>query len=87
MTAVRRNKRFPLARSALHLDDLAYARGTLLQVLKQLGGMGTMEMVQRYAHLSADHLPQWMTPMTAAPTPVLAAISLQRDCPTERRNR
>ncbi|CAN0617493.1 protein of unknown function [Burkholderia multivorans] len=56
-------------------------------MLEKRGGMGTMEMVQRYAHRSADHPPQWMMPMTAAPTPVLAAISLQRDCPTERRNR
>ena len=24
-------------------------------------------MVQRYAHLSADHLAQWVTPLTAGP--------------------
>jgi hypothetical protein len=34
-------------------------RGTPLQVLKELGGWETLEMVQRYAHLSADHLAQW----------------------------
>jgi integrase len=49
-------------------------RGTPLQVLKELGGWETMEMVQRYAHLSADHLAQWVTPLTAAPEPMLAAI-------------
>lgn len=49
-------------------------RGTPLQVLKELGGWETMEMVQRYAHLSADHLAQWVTPLTTAPAPMLAAI-------------
>ncbi len=34
-------------------------RGTPLQVLKELGGWETLEMVQRYAHLSAAHLAQW----------------------------
>ncbi|CAE6856415.1 Tyrosine recombinase XerC [Paraburkholderia domus] len=42
-------------------------RGTPIQVLKELGGWETMEMVQRYAHLSADHLSQWVQPMTEAP--------------------
>lgn len=49
-------------------------RGTPLQVLKELGGWETLEMVQRYAHLSADHLTQWVTPLTAAPASVVAAI-------------
>ncbi|MBP0629775.1 site-specific integrase [Cupriavidus sp. AcVe19-1a] len=49
-------------------------RGTPLQVLKELGGWETMEMVQRYAHLSADHLTQWVAPLTAAPAPKLAAV-------------
>ncbi|AOI40871.1 integrase [Burkholderia oklahomensis EO147] len=40
-------------------------RGTPLQVLKELGGWETMEMVQRYAHLSADHLAQWVAPHTS----------------------
>lgn len=35
-------------------------RGTPLQVLKELGGWETTEMVQRYAHLAADHLKQWV---------------------------
>ncbi len=35
-------------------------RGTPLQVLKELGGWETLEMVQRYAHLSADHMTQWV---------------------------
>lgn len=35
-------------------------RGTLLQVLKELGGWETLEMVQQYANLSADHLTQWV---------------------------
>ncbi|WP_334015754.1 MULTISPECIES: tyrosine-type recombinase/integrase [Burkholderia cepacia complex] len=49
-------------------------RGTPLQVLKELGGWETMEMVQRYAHLSADHLAHWVTPLTAKPAPIPAAI-------------
>jgi integrase len=44
-------------------------RGTPLQVLKELGGWETLEMVQRYAHLSAAHLAQWVAPLT----PVLTA--------------
>jgi hypothetical protein len=39
-------------------------RGTPLQVLKELGGWGTLEMVQRYAHPSADHLARWVQPHT-----------------------
>ncbi len=34
-------------------------------------------MVQRYAHLSVAHLAQWVTPLTAEPVPMLAAIQLQ----------
>jgi site-specific recombinase XerD len=49
-------------------------RGTPLQVLKELGGWETMEMVQRYAHLSADHLARWVEPLTAEPAHTLAAI-------------
>ena len=51
-------------------------RGTPLQVLKELGGWETMEMVQRYAHLSADHLAQWVAPLTQAPpeAPQLAVL-------------
>jgi integrase len=50
-------------------------RGTPLQVLKELGGWETMEMVQRYAHLSADHLAQWVTPLTSTPdAPKLAVL-------------
>ncbi|WP_257146379.1 tyrosine-type recombinase/integrase [Burkholderia sp. JKS000303] len=49
-------------------------RGTPLQVLKELGGWETFEMVQRYAHLSADHLAQWVSPLTVEPAPLLAAI-------------
>ena len=30
--------------------------GTRLEVLQQLGGWKTLEMVQRYAHLSPEHL-------------------------------
>ncbi|WP_423377989.1 tyrosine-type recombinase/integrase [Burkholderia sp. LMG 32019] len=41
-------------------------RGTPLQVLKELGGWETLEMVQRYAHLSADHLTQWVQSHTQA---------------------
>ena len=53
-----------LARAGIedfHWHDLRHTwaswhvqRGTPLQVLKELGGWRTMEMVQRYAHLAAD---------------------------------
>ncbi len=46
-----------------------------------------LEMVQRYAHLSADHLAQCVTPLTAEPVPVPAAIQLQRDDATKGENR
>ena len=49
-------------------------RGTPLQVLKGPGGWETMEMVQRYAHLSADHLAHSVAPLTAEPAPIPAAI-------------
>lgn len=47
-------------------------RGTPLHVLKELGGWETMEMVQRYAHLSVDHLAQWVQP--------LSLVSAQGSC-------
>lgn len=34
-------------------------RGTPLHVLQALGGWESVEMVQRYAHFSSDHLAQW----------------------------
>ncbi len=40
-------------------------RGTPLYVLKELGGWETLEMVQRYAHLSSAHLVQWVQSHTA----------------------
>jgi hypothetical protein len=50
-------------------------RGTPIHVLKELGGWETMEMVQGYAYLLADHLAQWVQPMTAMPAkPQLVAI-------------
>jgi integrase len=39
-------------------------KGTPLHVLQALGGWETTEMVQRYAHLSADHLAQWVQSLT-----------------------
>lgn len=39
-------------------------RGTPLYVLKELGGWESLEMVQRYAHLSSAHLAQWVQPHT-----------------------
>ncbi|QKM48886.1 Tyrosine recombinase XerC [Burkholderia glumae] len=50
-------------------------RGTPLQVLKELGGWETLEMVQRYAHLSAAHLAQWVQPHL----PVAQVIELPRE--------
>lgn len=44
-------------------------RGTPLYVLKELGGWETLEMVQRYAHLSSAHLSQWVQSHTSF-TPV-----------------
>lgn len=38
-----------------------------------------MEMVQRYAHLSADHLAQWVAPLTEVPALKLGAVALRRN--------
>ncbi|MBC3871219.1 tyrosine-type recombinase/integrase [Undibacterium oligocarboniphilum] len=38
--------------------------GTPLNVLRELGGWATSEMVQRYAHLSTEHLAQWVNRRT-----------------------
>jgi integrase len=38
-----------------HIQD-----GTPLHVLQELGGWSTPEMVQKYAHLSSEHLSQWV---------------------------
>lgn len=35
-------------------------QGTPLHVLQELGGWSTPEMVQKYAHLSGEHLAQWV---------------------------
>lgn len=35
-------------------------KGTPLMVLKELGGWADISMVQRYAHLSPEHLRQWV---------------------------
>jgi hypothetical protein len=45
-------------------------------MLKELGGWETMEMVRRYAYLSADHLSQWVQPMTEAPAKLHLAAAL-----------
>jgi integrase len=34
--------------------------GTPMHILQELGGWSTSEMVQKYAHLSSDHLAQWV---------------------------
>jgi hypothetical protein len=34
-------------------------QGTPLNVLKDLGGWASFEMVQRYAHMSIEHLAPW----------------------------
>ena len=39
-------------------------KGTPLHALKELGGWESQEMVQRYAHLSPDHLAQYVSSMT-----------------------
>ncbi|MCB4811066.1 site-specific integrase [Methylovorus menthalis] len=38
--------------------------GTPLNVLQELGGWASAEMVQRYAHLSTEHLAQWVNRRT-----------------------
>jgi integrase len=42
--------------------------GTPLHVLQELGGWSSPEMVQKYAHLSSEHLAQWVDrkPVTLA---------------------
>ncbi len=51
-------------------------RGTPLYLLKELGGWETLEMVQRYAHLSSAHLAQWVQSHTSfAPRTEQAASS------------
>jgi integrase len=37
-------------------------RGTPLHVLQELGGWSSIKMVQRYAHLSGEHLRAWIEP-------------------------
>jgi Phage integrase family len=49
-------------------------RGTPLQVLKEPGGWETLKMVQRDAHLPADHLAQSVHPMMAQAGPPSVAI-------------
>lgn len=49
--------------------------GTPLHVLQELGGWSSPEMVQRYAHLSSEHLAQWVDRRPA----VLAEISPKSD--------
>ncbi|QXP86193.1 site-specific integrase [Methylococcus sp. Mc7] len=40
--------------------------GTPLHVLQELGGWESVEMVKRYAHLSGEHLAQYVTSMTGS---------------------
>lgn len=51
-------------------------RGTPLQVLQELGGWESVEMVRRYAHLSGEHLAEYAASMTGALAPV-ATIPLR----------
>ncbi|UZR30718.1 tyrosine-type recombinase/integrase [Methylococcus mesophilus] len=46
-------------------------RGTPLHVLQELGGWESVEMVKRYAHLSGEHLAQYVTSMTGCPRRVV----------------
>nr|WP_305080254.1 tyrosine-type recombinase/integrase [Methylococcus sp. Mc7] len=45
--------------------------GTPLHVLQELGGWESVEMVKRYAHLSGEHLAQYVTSMTGGPCRVV----------------
>ncbi len=49
-----------------------------MNVLQELGGWASAEMVQRYAHLSTEHLAAWVNRRT-----VLRAIENRDDFPTE----
>ncbi|MBN3853796.1 site-specific integrase [Paraburkholderia sp. Ac-20340] len=49
--------------------------GTPLQVLKELGGWATFEMVLRYAHLAPDHLAQHAGAVLLHEPPRLAVVS------------
>jgi hypothetical protein len=40
--------------------------GTPLHVLQELGGWASYAMVQRYAHLAADHLAPWAERLTSS---------------------
>jgi integrase len=42
--------------------------GTPLNVLQELGGWASYSMVQRYAHLAADHLAPWANRLTESRT-------------------
>lgn len=39
-------------------------RGTPLHVLQELGGWESVEIVRRYAHMSGEHLVEYVTSMT-----------------------
>ncbi|TDG25912.1 site-specific integrase [Paraburkholderia silviterrae] len=49
--------------------------GTPLQVLKELGGWATFEMVLKYAHLAPDHLAQHASAVLMHEPPKLVAVS------------
>lgn len=53
--------------------------GTPLNVLQELGGWASAEMVQRYAHLSTEHLASWVNRRTG-----LQTIESRDDFPTEK---
>ena len=53
-------------------------RGTPLNVLQELGGWESVEMVRRYAHLSGEHLSAYAQSLTGKVRPV-ATIGLRSD--------
>lgn len=53
-------------------------RGTPLNVLQELGGWESVEMVQRYAHLSGEHLSAYAQSLTGKVRPV-ATMGLRSD--------
>lgn len=58
----------PMRTAIISLLIASIQEGTPMHVLQELGGWSTPEMVQKYAHLSADHLAQWVDrrPLVAA---------------------
>jgi hypothetical protein len=54
--------------------------GTPLHVLQELGGWETAEMVRRYAHLSSEHLAQYVEQFSPLRVAAREASTIQLRC-------